>query len=168
MFEEGIEPFRGTWWSATLMVVSVAVFSNHASMRAQRADHFAVCSLLEPLCLPGQAAVIHSHPSLALMASTLSVFSQEMAFAAKVAVTGRLAIDRAEKAERGDDPLRREVEVFGATALSIFAQRPCLFGKWIRKGDRLGDADGVGELDFALADEPGHNVLSYISGHVGS
>ena len=87
---------------------------------------------------------------------------------AEVAAAGGLAVDRPAQVEVLDDPrgVQRERladqagdlgvgDLAGAEGVDVDA-------------DRLGDADGVGELDLALLGQArGDDVLGHVAGHVG-
>src|SRR5262245_3825793 len=87
--------------------------------------------------------------------------------AAEVSECGRLLIDWAAKIERFDDAFRRKLEV-GADDLREFSLINLRRAKAVDiNRHRLGDADGVGQLDLAaVGDAGGHDVFRDVAGHV--
>src|SRR5579884_492108 len=88
--------------------------------------------------------------------------------AAEVPESGHLAVDGPAQLQVADDAHRREVEVLVDEGDDLVARHPLGAEGLDQHRDRLGHADGVGDLDLALARQPGrHHVLGHPAGAVG-
>src|SRR5690606_15080265 len=85
--------------------------------------------------------------------------------APEMAVGRGRTVDRAPQIQHADDARRPQVKVFADELRQLFFTD---FAGTVRidaDGNRLCDADGVGELDFALVRQARrHNVLRHVAG----
>src|SRR6266568_8463020 len=89
--------------------------------------------------------------------------------AAEVTVGGRLLVDGAEQVEVLDDPARGEDEHLPHGGRDLLVRHLARAERVDHDRDRLGDPDGVGDLDLAAAGEArGDHVLGDVATHVGS
>ena len=90
--------------------------------------------------------------------------------AAEVAVAGGFLVDRPTQVQRLDDALRRQLEVL-ADQVDQLVVGDALGDRAVRVDpdvERVGIADGVGELHLALLGQAGgDDVLGDVAGHVG-
>ena len=89
-------------------------------------------------------------------------------FAAEVAVSSRLRVDRAQQIQRFDDALWTQVEMLGDQCSDLFVgDLACAEGVH-HQLYRLSHADRVGDLHFSLVGQTGSNdVLRHVTASVG-
>src|ERR1700683_344677 len=87
--------------------------------------------------------------------------------AAKMAIGRGLTINRAAEVECFDDALGRQLEERANELRDLRVGDRAGTKGFCHDGDRIGDANSVGKLDFQLASEPrGDGILGHIARHV--
>src|SRR5882762_4778731 len=91
------------------------------------------------------------------------------AAAAEMAVSGRGFVNRTAEVERLNDGFGRQREIFADKRGDFFLRNRGGAKSFRHDGNGLGDADGVGQLDFRLSGEAsGHYILRDVARHVAS
>src|SRR5213083_1910574 len=105
---------------------------------------------------------------LSQLVCLVGFFPRELGFgSAEVPVTGSLFIDRSSQVQRFDNASWRELEIFSNKLRNLvlidFRRTKCIDGD----GHRIGNADGVCELDLDTVGKPGgHDIFCDIACHV--
>ena len=85
-----------------------------------------------------------------------------------MAVCRRLLVDRPAQIQHPDDPCRAQIKVLPDDLHQSLIAQPSGSKGFHPDGCGMGHADGVGELNLALAGQAcGHNILGHVPGRVG-